>query len=377
MKQFPLAALLASLALSAGLPLLAQTAPGDGPGTPTTRPATKSMAKSAGEPTPPEARPATPAQRAGVVKLATYNVENFREHFLGYKLLKVAATQPVSEEMMDGLSELRRMGDEKNWATASTILNADFSPDILVIEECCNEADLQFFNKRWLEGAYETVMVLPTNTERDQNLGVMLKPGFKVLEEKSFHDEMDPTHAAVTTKVTGGRLFARGPGFLKVQTPGGATMWVGVTHQKSKSGNSVEVTEWRLHESRRTHEILVDLAKQGLPVVFMGDMNDELHYQEYELEAGGDCIGALAGDPADGITLATRELADSGEISFGGYYRGQYRSMIDHILTANIKPAAVQGVKVFKDDLAKISSDHYPVEITLKLPPAASTQPTN
>ena len=52
----------------------------------------------------------------------------------------------------------------------------------------------------------------------------------KILERRDqYYLEKDPVPNA-----RGDRLFARGPSFLKVKSPGGYEFWVGVTHQKSK-----------------------------------------------------------------------------------------------------------------------------------------------
>lgn len=300
------------------------------------------------------------------MKIATYNIENFHTHFMARGLLRSATTQPVSEQVKEGLTELQRQGDEDNWESSSVILEPAFSPDILAIEECCDQDDLDYFNKRWLQGLYETVKVLPTNSGRGQNVALLMKPGFKILDQKeAYRFETDETNNPTIATNNAGKKFARGPSFYKVQTPGGQVIWVGANHQKSKSGNDIGVTKWRLGESKRTHEIIVDIAKENLPVVFVGDMNDELHLQEFEQEAGGDCIGALVGKPEDGVTLQTRKLADSGGISFGGYFRGDHRSIIDHIFTANLPPAAIKDVAIITGGLAKVSSDHYPVMMTV------------
>src|SRR3954454_6090872 len=145
-------------------------------------------------------------------------------------------------------------------------------------------------------------MTFPTNTTRNQHLCMLLKPGFKVIEKRDkYYLEKDTVENS-----RGERLFARGPAFVLVETPGGYQFWVGVTHQKSKSGNSVDVTKWRIRECARTHQILKELEHSGKgngDVLFMGDMNDELGYQEFEQEAGGDAIATLVGPKEDGLVL--------------------------------------------------------------------------
>jgi len=290
------------------------------------------------------------------ITVATYNIELFHQHF-------APTSKPTSDR--DLTARLRADADKDFWMISQVILDSKFNPDILCIEECCEQDELEKFNHEWLKGAYETVIVFPTNTERHQTLGMMLKPGFKVLEKKDqYYLEPDPAGA----NERGNRLFARGPSFVLVQTPGGYKFWLGLTHMKSKSGNSVDVTKWRLREAKRTHEILMELEKiaPGGDVMFVGDMNDELGFQEYEQEAGGDAIATLVGPQDDGLILATKPLIDAGKISYGGYWRPNHRSFIDQILVTKNMKDQIESVQVFQEPMAKVASDHYPVFIKFK-----------
>ena len=175
--------------------------------------------------------------RTEEIVVATYNIERFHEHFS-------ATTQPSGDRELT--RRLRADADKDNWMVSEVILDPNLNPDILCIEECCEQPELEKFNKEWLKGAYETAIVFPTNTDRHQTLGMMLKPGFKVLERKDqYYLEPDPVG-----NERGGRLFARGPAFALIQTPGGYKFWLGLTHVKSKSGNSLDVTKWRLREAK-------------------------------------------------------------------------------------------------------------------------------
>jgi endonuclease/exonuclease/phosphatase family metal-dependent hydrolase len=311
---------------------------------------------------------AAASARGENVRLATYNIENFHTLFEHRRMAKLPPPNlPQEMDWAEMVREQRNQNQEDRWEVAQVVTHPRVDADIIVIQEGCLQEDLEYFNKQWLDGVYDTVIVFPTNTTRNQTLAMMLKPGFKVLEQSTqYHLEPDPVSSE-----PGARLFARGPAFCLVETPGGYRMWVGTTHQKSKSGNSVEVTQWRNREAQRTREIILELKKNDPhPVILLGDFNDELGIQEYELEGGGDVIANMIGDPADGLHLATRTLALDGEISFGGYWFGDRRSFIDHVIVTRDLRDKIQDVYVFQGSVAPVASDHYPVIVALKLPGA-------
>lgn len=295
--------------------------------------------------------------------VATYNIENFRENFQAQTLKPVAATQPAMDA--EFMRRLQKEDDEDNWEVAATIADPRFDPDILVIQEGCTQEQLNAFNNRWLHDAYATALVFPSNTERDQHVGLLMKPGFKVLEKRDqYYLEPD-----TVPNPRGDRLFARGPAFVLVESPGGYRFWVGTNHQKSKSGNDVDVTKWRTREAARTNQIVNEVARASgtADVIFLGDMNDEVGYQEFELAAGGDTIGTLVGSGPDELFLATRKLSDAGGVSFGGYWDARRRTFIDHIVTTpSMRPKLDEPV-VVNWGVARVASDHYPVMVRVRV----------
>ena len=296
--------------------------------------------------------------RAETITLATWNIENLQQRI-------EPTTQKITDR--DLARRVKSNSDKELWMISEVILDPKLSPDILVVEECCDQDELDKFNKQWLKNAYETVIVFPSNSGRHQSLALMAKPGFKVVEKKDQY-YLDKDSEGGNER--GDRLFARGPAFVKIQTPSGYQFWVGVTHQKSKSGNSVDVTKWRAREAKRTHEIMKELEKAGPDdVILLGDMNDEWGLQEYEQEAGGDVMAALVGPDGDGFILATKPLIDAGKISYGGYWNSRYRSFIDQIVISKGMKDQVQEVDVYTDGLSRAASDHYPVYIKITSDP--------
>jgi len=327
------------------------------------------------------------AVRAENVRIVTWNVELWQQRFDSKKINALAKKSPGDEDLQNLARKNKEWDDKENWFVATVMLDPKLAPDILLFEEGCDQDNLKYFNHHWLKDAFETLMVFPTNTGRDQNIGMMLKPGFKVLKvQDDYYKEKDPVEKPFLEKGSGeagpngDMLFARGPAFVLVETPAGNKLWVGINHEKSKHGNSLDVAKWRNREADRVHQIIKEVEKEGPTpdVVFGGDMNDELGMQEFEQEAGGDSIEHIVGPPSDGIFMATRKLAESNAISYGGYYNEKYRSMIDHFFVTQSLKDKVADVQIFKEGLAPVASDHYPVVMTLKLPGGSpATQPVH
>lgn len=293
------------------------------------------------------------------LRIMTYNVENFRQNFLAFAVNKT--TQPTwPAAALELIARERREDDEENWEVARTVL--DVQPDIWLLQEGCAKADLEYFNREFLKNYFETVHIFKTNTDRVQNTAILLKPGFKVLEfRENYHEE--PDSGDVNPEFD--KLFARGPAFALVEAPNGTKFWVGTNHAKSKAGqNGVAVTKWRNAEAVRTNAIINELRKAGpAQVFFAGDMNDELGMDQYEKEVGVSAIEQIVGAGDTAIEILTKPLADRGEISYGGYRRGDHRSFIDHAFATPEAAKWVKSVYVFRGDLADVASDHYPVVV--------------
>src|SRR5688572_26706799 len=117
------------------------------------------------------------------IKVATYNIEQWQTNFQAFHIRQETrdAKEPVTELLSEMIAAEQTQNDEDNWEVAQVILHPDFNPDVLVIEEGCAQSDLSYFNKRWLNNAYDTVVQFPSNTDRDQHLCILLKSGFKIL----------------------------------------------------------------------------------------------------------------------------------------------------------------------------------------------------
>ena len=315
-------------------------------------------------PTPLEpasnARAETHGQRGpATLRIATWNVENWRHHFTAWRR---RAERNLDDAAREALLQERFQNDEDNWEIAQVLTDSAFIPDILVFQEGPAQEELEEFNKQWLSGMYESVQVFPSNDDRGQTIGILLKPGFRVVaREDEYHKLPDPQDLNPRTDF----LFARGPAFVLVETPRKTRLWVGTNHQKSKGGgNDVATTRWRNAEAAATRKIMTDLIARGpAELVFLGDMNDEPGIQAYELDGGGDVMATLICPPEEGLRLATRELTEQGQASYMGYWRADYRSLIDHIVLSRDLADQVRATAVFDSPWARVASDHLPVYV--------------
>ena len=57
---------------------------------------------------------------------------------------------------------------------------------------------------------------------------------------------------------------------------------------------------------------------------------------------------------------------DAGTASFGGYWRTDHRTLIDHIVMTPSMKNQVLEVRAFQQGLAPVASDHYPVYVRIK-----------
>ncbi len=305
----------------------------------------------------------------GALRIATYNVEHFNRMF------DQAAMPPRSRDMTEYFRD-----DEDLYEVARTIGLASFDADIIGIQECTSQKWLEQFNKEYLRGRYEYVKVFNTNVE-GQWLGLLAKPGFKALDVREFHKDVDPVRepALRRAKEQAGiweknLLFSRGPSFVLLQTPSGQKLWVGVTHVKSKYGNSEAVTKWRIRELQRTREIAGELIAEGATdmLVLLGDFNDDFGLDYHEKAIGEDAIATmLAGKGSESLTCLTRPLVQA-DPKLSTYHcqikPPQYRSFIDHIFASPALAKTARRTWVVTDPIAAVASDHYPVVTELRIP---------
>lgn len=308
-----------------------------------------------------------PAEGERIV-LATYNIENMMMLF----------DQIRMPERSRNRVELFR-DEEDLYEIARTINLPRFDADVICIQESASQDMLELFNTRWLDGEYALVKVFASNVD-GQHVAVLARAGLEVLEIRDDYrleeDPVDdpPVRSLKQSSGLGNSLFSRGPGFVKFRTPGGAVLWVGTTHVKSKYGNSEAVTRWRIRELQRTREICGELLAEGETdlLAIMGDFNDDFGRDRYEREIGQDAVAVMAaGEGNEELRCLTLPLVRANP-RLATYHceikPPRHRSFIDHVFVSPALAEHAVRTYVVDDPIAAVASDHYPVVTVLHLP---------
>ena len=286
------------------------------------------------------------------VKVGTYNVEHFMRMF---------DQQQMPERSRD-MTEFYR-DDEDQYEVARVINLPQYDPDIICIQECCNQEMLEEFNKEQLGGKYSFVKVFNGNSD-SQMLAMMAKKGFEPVKIDEYYQMKDKDYRDGTND-----LFGRGPAFVKFKTPKGNYLWVGTTHVKSKYNDSANIVRWRSRQVTTLRSICEDYIKSGGDyVIIQGDFNDGFGMDSNENKAGMDAVAQLLLGERK-MHCVTKKLQDDGLNSYHCKIKPpKYRSFLDHVFVSEELVNKVINVKMIDDPIAEVASDHLPVVVTYNLP---------
>ncbi len=290
------------------------------------------------------------------IRIATYNIEHFSRMFDQEKLPK--SNRNRTEYFRD---------EEDLYEVARTIKLKEFDPDILCVQECCDQEMLELFNRKWLENKYEFVKVFPGNTE-NMYLGILAKKGIVPMATKDqYYLERDPASNSKT-------LFSRGPVFVKFQTPKGNRFWVGTTHIKSKYRNSKRATQRRIKQITRIRAICEELLADGETdkLVILGDFNDDLGLDEYEKELGQDAISIMNKGKGKEKLVSLNNRINGAIDKISTYHceiePPKYRSILDYIFASPTMASYEKNTRIIDNPIAAVASNHYPVVATFEFP---------
>jgi endonuclease/exonuclease/phosphatase family metal-dependent hydrolase len=317
------------------------------------------------------ARADAPANtKAEWLRVATYNIEH---------LAKMFDQEHIPWDDRDKTEFFR--DQEDLYEVSRVIQRADFDADVIAIQECCSQENLEHFNKHWLDGRYGTVKVFEGNSTRGQQLGFLIKPGIKLLKTKEFSKDPDPVDDPELRELKknvnlaeGNLLFSRGPAFVKLRTRGGNVLWVGCTHVKSKYGDSPAVVRWRIREIQRTRELCGELLKTSDTdyLIMAGDFNDSPGKDDNEKTVGTDAVSVmtLGKGPETLVNLTDRILKDKPDAA--SYHcelkPPRYRSFLDYLFVSPALAEHVNKAYLVDPPLAAVASDHFPLVGVFRLP---------
>jgi len=305
--------------------------------------------------------------KAETLRIASYNIEHFNKMF----------DQGLVARSKRDWDEFFR--DQEDLYEVARVINEQLDADILTVQECCAQNHLEYFNRKWLKNRYKTVKVFKGNSSREQNLGILAKEGYELLEVRQFHNEPDPVNDPDLQSVKQGSqldvdnlLFSRGPAFAKFRTPGGRVIWVGVTHVKSRYGDNQAVTKWRVRETTRTRELCGELLAQDETdlLAMTGDFNDDVGLStEHEKALKLDAAGAMtAGTGREKLIDLTADL-DPKVGTYHAQLKTQYAPVVfDLIFASPALARSARSVKAISTPLAAVASDHYPVVAEFHFP---------
>lgn len=301
------------------------------------------------------------------VRVGTWNVEHFMKMF----------DQDRMPERSRNMTEYYA-DDEDQYEVAAVLKAESFNPDIVVIQECCDQEMLEHFCKKWFPDRFAFIKVFEANVP-GQNIGVLAKPGFEAIRLEHYTNDKDPVtdNSLRYTKQNAGLweknlLFSRGPGFVLFQTPKENKFWVGATHSKSKSGNNKAVTQWRIREYERTRQICAELiATSGTKnLLIMGDFNDDFGMDNIETSLGQDAIEVMLEGEGNEKLISLDETYRKAHPDAATYHCAikppKYRSFLDHIFASPETAKHEVKTVMIDESIAFAASDHLPLLTVLE-----------
>ena len=296
----------------------------------------------------------------GPVRIATWNIENMSKLFDQSRL-------PYRSQNRQELYD-----DEEDLLEIALVLKQDrFDPDVLVLQEAASQQSLERFNTKWLDDKYAFVKQYKSNS-KGQWTAILAKPGFKVIETRSYagvEDPVDDPKLGDAKRYYGENvLYPRGPAFAQIRTPDGTVMWIGTTHIKSKYGNNAAVTRWRIRQVKKLREIASELGEDTKRVAILGDFNDTFGRDNFEQKVDQDAIQAMLEHKEDQAMVSPTQSLAQDQPTAGTYHatlKPGNPSFIDHVFVSPALDEAIIDTTIIDPPIAHVASDHLPVMITV------------
>jgi endonuclease/exonuclease/phosphatase family metal-dependent hydrolase len=230
------------------------------------------------------------------VRIGTFNLENL---FNRYALLDeswenrdyervVAAYDIASIASRDGdlvsyeLTQLQR----NNTALAIELAQ----PDILAVQEVENLVALRNFNDKYLDDAFDRLVLVDGNDPRGIDVGLLVRAGFKgeILGVRTHVDDnksgkQGGVKRSANRKIgftASNAIFSRD--CLEVDVRVGATiLTLLVNHLKAQDGKAASVTR-RLNQAKRVAALVDANVAAGRKPIVIGDLNIDTKAKQYD-----------------------------------------------------------------------------------------------
>lgn len=250
-------------------------------------------------------------------KDATQHVEitaDGRDNWIGWVELATTPTNEVATRM-----------------TAKVI--QEVNADIIGIIEAEDRPSLVRFNKEFLNGMYEHIMLVDGNDERGIDVGIMTKPGFEI---KSIRSNVDTTDAT-------GIIFSRDCPQYEIRRSDGTVLHVLVNHFKSQSGGG---DAKRLRQAAEVRRIVDSLVGQGHHVIVLGDFNEG----PTTVDKHASSLGVLYSNNSPLVDCYSRPEFDAGNRP-GTFDACGIRNRLDYIFISHSLIASFRKGEIFRKGL--------------------------
>ena len=268
------------------------------------------------------------ASDVATLRIASWNVENFFDRY----------NDPWSS---DEVTRPRYTGDARQARLAGVIRELD--ADVLCLQEVENRDLLEEFNGKYLaELRYEVVLI-----EGNDSRGIDVA----LLSRLPVHEVTSYRHLRFTDSLGQERRFQRDLLRVRIGAPFDGDVYV--VHLKSQHG-AEEADAVRLAEAETISALLAaELGeRRAYRAVLAGDFNDVPDSDPIRR-----ILAAGLADPCAGSGSPT-------------YNQEPYRSRIDYVLVTPALRDAAFGCTILENQAVLHASDHNPVIVSLRLPPA-------
>ncbi len=314
------------------------------------------------------------------LKICEYNLENLFISMDYYEQQDLGLIDEV-EWKSYALAQLQRK--QKPLTKLREIAKAvfDLNPDVLMCVEVGGQDSLENFNRYFLNDLYVPYFV-PGNSRRSIDLGFLVKRDLPYRVEAISHKETPIEVESYQGKY--GSKFSRDVAELRLHDEEGLQFILLLVHLKSKisSDQDFRGTDVRTAEARALAQFYENIRKTlpHVPVILGGDFNSTLDSAEFDHLNATDLKSM-----SDLLQIPETERYT---LVYFDYYQVAHAQALDYLLLsphlhASVIPeeSGIYRYKGFYDlphdppqdrkERYQMPSDHYPVQVTLKLKPSS------